>query len=212
MQPQAPRQQMTRVPAPAVEPLAPGRYKVQFTADSELRDKLERLRALMRSTVPDGDLARIIDEAVTEKLARLEKRKTAATQRQRKSLAETDTTASSRHVPAAVRRAVHARDGDQCTFRDEQSRRCSARVWIEYHHRLPYGVGGDHSVGNVAKLCRAHNRFLAEIDYGPRGGGTRGAATERWRLVAAQLGAQAGKRARGLAAANGRTVERRRAG
>ena len=41
-----------------VEPLAPGRYKVQFTASAELHDKLERLQALMRSSVPDGDLAR----------------------------------------------------------------------------------------------------------------------------------------------------------
>ena len=36
---------------PAVlEPLAPGRYKVQFTASAGLRDKLERLRALMRAS------------------------------------------------------------------------------------------------------------------------------------------------------------------
>jgi hypothetical protein len=30
-----------------VEPLAPTRYKVRFTASTELRDKLERLQALM---------------------------------------------------------------------------------------------------------------------------------------------------------------------
>ena len=54
-------------------PLA--RYKVQFTASAELKDKLERLRALMRSKVPDGDLAAIIEEAVTEKLERLEARR-----------------------------------------------------------------------------------------------------------------------------------------
>ncbi len=41
----------------AVEPLAPARYKVCFTASAGLRDKLERLQALMRSSVPDGDLA-----------------------------------------------------------------------------------------------------------------------------------------------------------
>ena len=44
---------------PLVEPLAPGRYQVRFTASAELREKLERLQALMRSSVPDGDLARI---------------------------------------------------------------------------------------------------------------------------------------------------------
>ena len=56
------------VPAPSSQmaPLAPARYKVQFTASSELRDKLARLQALMRSAVPDGDLAKIIDVAVTE--------------------------------------------------------------------------------------------------------------------------------------------------
>ena len=51
-----------------MEPLAPARYKVTFTASAELREKLEQLQALMRSSVPDSDLARIIDIAVTEKL------------------------------------------------------------------------------------------------------------------------------------------------
>ena len=57
---------------PVVEPLAPTRYQVRFTASVELRDKLERLQALMRSSVPDGDLARIIEIAVSEKLQRVE--------------------------------------------------------------------------------------------------------------------------------------------
>ena len=39
---------------PTVEALAPGRYGVQFTASTALRDKLERLRALLRPTVPDA--------------------------------------------------------------------------------------------------------------------------------------------------------------
>ncbi len=52
-----------------VEPLSPGRYKVQFTASAELHDQLERLAALMRSEVPDGDIAAIIQRAVAEKLA-----------------------------------------------------------------------------------------------------------------------------------------------
>ena len=44
--------------AAGVTPLAPGRYKVQFTASAGLREKLERLQSLMRSSVPDGDLGR----------------------------------------------------------------------------------------------------------------------------------------------------------
>ncbi len=71
-----------------IEPLAPARYKVQFTASAELRDKLERLRALMRSSVPDGDLAAIVEQAVTEKLQRLEARRFARTQAPRKTLSQ----------------------------------------------------------------------------------------------------------------------------
>ena len=67
--PEAPVQPAT------LKPLAPERYHVQFTASAELHDKLERLQALMRSLVPGGDLATVIEVAVTEKLERLEARR-----------------------------------------------------------------------------------------------------------------------------------------
>jgi hypothetical protein len=150
-----------------MQPLAPARYKVEFTASAELHDKLERLQALMRSSVPDGDLAMIIDVAVTEKLERLEAKRFAKTSSPRKSLGETDTTPGSRHIPAAVRRAVHERDGGRCTFQDVHGRRCTARDRLEFHHhRQPFGRGGEHSVYNIRLMCRAHNQLLAELDYG----------------------------------------------
>jgi hypothetical protein len=149
-----------------VEPLAPGRYKVQFTASAALRDKLERLQALMRSRVPDGDLATVLEEAVTEKLERLEARRFGQTQRPRKDLRGTETIPTSRYIPAAVRRAVDKRDGQTCGFVDEQGRRCSERHRLEFHHRHPFGWGGDHSPQNIGLVCRTHNAFLAEHDYG----------------------------------------------
>jgi hypothetical protein len=97
-----------------VEPIAPARYKVQFTASAELHDKLERLRALMRPSVPDSDLATIIEAAVTEKLERPESKRYGKTKAPRKSLGETDTAPSSRYIPAPVRRAVYERDQGQC--------------------------------------------------------------------------------------------------
>ena len=157
-------------PAPAqpsvVTPIAPARYKVQFTTSAELHDKLERLRALMRSSVPDGDLASLIEESVTEKPERLESKRFGRTKAPRKSLEETDTSADSRYIPAAVRRAVWARDGGQCTFVDEGGRRCTHRDRLEFHHLKPFGRGGDHSAENIYLLCRTHNGFLAECDYG----------------------------------------------
>ena len=155
-----------RVRPAVVEPLAPARYKVQFTASAELHDKLERLRALMRSSVPDGDLAAIVEQAVTEKLQRLEARRFARTPAPRKTLSQNETSPTTRRIPAAVKRAVYERDGGRCRYEDEQGRRCTAREGLEFHHRRPFAHGGDHSVDNVALVCKCHNGYLAEVDYG----------------------------------------------
>jgi 5-methylcytosine-specific restriction endonuclease McrA len=156
------------IPAPskpaAVTPLAPARYKVEFTARAELRDKLERLKALM----PDADLAAIIEEEVTEKLERLESKRLGKTKTPRKSLSDSKKVASSRYIPAAVRRAVHKRDNGQCTYVDPSGRRCKERHRLEFDHRKPYGRGGDHSVRNLRLLCRTHNGYLAEREYGKK--------------------------------------------
>ena len=149
-----------------IEPLSPARYKVQFTASAELKDKLERLQSLMRHDAPDGDLAAIIERAVSEKLERLEARRFAKTAAPRKTLSGSDTSAKSRHIPAAVRRAVYERTGERCGFVDAQGRRCDERDRLEFHHRHPFGMGGDHNPDNIGLLCSAHNRFLAERDCG----------------------------------------------
>ena len=157
-------------PAPVqrsvVEPIGAARFRVRFDASAELRNKLERLQALMRSSVPDGDLAKIIDAAVTEKLERLEAKRFAKTKKPRMSLAETDTTPKSRHIPAAVRRIVEKRDGGRCTYKDRQGRRCTKRHDLEFHHRKPFGRGGHHSPDVVTLHCRVHNALMAEHDYG----------------------------------------------
>jgi 5-methylcytosine-specific restriction endonuclease McrA len=151
---------------PVVEPLAPTRYQVRFTAGAELREKLERLQALMRSSVPDGDLARVIDIAVTEKLQRVEAKRFGKTKAPRRDLAETDTTPSSRHIPAAVRRVVYERDGGRCAYRDKYGRRCARRHDLEFHHKHPFARGGDHGPANLTLMCRTHNTLVAEQDNG----------------------------------------------
>jgi hypothetical protein len=165
------------IPAPttrptAIEPLSPARYRVNFTASAELREKLLRLQALMCSSIPDCDLATVVETAVTEKLERLEARRFGRTRTPRKTLSQTDTAPKTRHVPAAVKRAVDERDGGRCRFTDTRGRRCTARAGLEFHHGLPWAVGGDHAPGAMSLLCRTHNRHLAEVDFGPKVVGT----------------------------------------
>src|SRR3990172_517498 len=146
---------------PTVQPLAPTRYKVTFTASAELREKLERLEALMQ-----GDLAAVIEAAVTEKLERLEAKRYGAVKQPRKTLEEIDSWPSSRYIPAPVKRIVCRRDSNQCSFVDEHGRRCTERRGLEFHHDDPYGRGGDHDPSRIRLLCRSHNLLLAERDYG----------------------------------------------
>jgi hypothetical protein len=145
---------------------AVARYKVQFTADAELHDKIVRARALLRHQIPDGDLGAVVDRAMTLLVRELERARFGATEVPRKAAGETDATPSSRHVPAPIRRAVWARDDGQCAFRDRQGRRCPARERLEFHHEVPFARGGDHSEGNVSLRCSAHNAYQADLDFG----------------------------------------------
>jgi hypothetical protein len=144
-------------------PLSPERYKVQFTASKELRDKLDRLQALT-----NADLAAVIEAAVTEKLERIEAKRHGKTKNPRKTIAETDTSRRSRYIPAPVKRIVRKRDSDQCRFVDQYGRRCTERRGLEFHHHDPFGKGGDHDPAKISLMCRTHNAYFAEREYGKR--------------------------------------------
>jgi hypothetical protein len=161
----------------AVEPLGAGRYKVQFTASAALCENLERLKALMMSSVPDGDLARIFETVVAEALERREARRFATVKTPRKTLANTDTAASpSRYIPAPVRRTSHSSDDGRCGFVSASGRRCGSNHRLEFHHVVPWARGGDRSSGNIRLMCRTHNAYLAAKDYGE-------AVTARFRRI-----------------------------
>ena len=163
----APRREVTAPPAapekrPTVAPLSPARYKVAFTASAELRDRLKRLEAL----IPGSDVASIIDAAVSEKLERLEAKRFGKTNHPRKSIEDADTSPGVRGISAAVKRFVWERDGGQCRFVNDDGKRCPERNRIEYHHDDPYGRGGDRSANNIRLMCKCHNLYMAELDFG----------------------------------------------
>ncbi len=169
------------LPAPSarravVSPLAPERYKVQFTASAELCEKLREAQRLLRHQIPDGDLEQVFDRALEALLVNLRKQRLAATARPRgnrtqDSGGKPDSTSSSRsrHIPAAVKRAVWARDGGRCAFVSSNGRRCGEEAFLEFHHILPYASGGPSTVDNIELRCRAHNGYEAERHCGQRG-------------------------------------------
>jgi hypothetical protein len=146
----------------AVTPLAPERFKLQLTISRATHDTLRRIQDLLRHSVPDGDLETIVDKALTLLLEHAERTKMAATPRPRSPIANSGTT---RHIPAAVKRAVWERDGGQCAFQGSEGR-CQETGFLEFHHVVPYAAGGDTSAENLQLRCRAHNVLEAERWFG----------------------------------------------
>ena len=160
---QAPARATSAVKPPIVSPLAPERYKVQFTISRDTHNKLRRAQDLMRHTNPDGDPAVVFDRALSLLLVELEKQKLAATGRPRP---PRSTKTASRHIPSSVKREVWARDGGRCAFRGEH-RRCDETGFLEYHHVVPYADGGEAVATNVELRCRPHNAYESERCFGP---------------------------------------------
>jgi hypothetical protein len=149
---------------PALTPLAPERYRVQFTIGAATHEKLRRAQELLRREIPDGDPGALFDRALTLLLEDIARKKLAVTEKARP---RPSTRARSRHIPAPVKRAVWLRDRGRCAFVAANGRRCTERVFLEFHHREPYAIGGEATLANISLRCRAHNVYEAELAFGP---------------------------------------------
>jgi hypothetical protein len=147
---------------PVVAPLAPDRYKVQFTVTRETYDKLRQVRDLLRHSVPNGDPATIFDRALTLLLAELRKRKLGLINHPRSAGIQTGST---RYIPASIKREVWERDGGRCAFAGRTSR-CAERGFLEFHHVVPFAAGGPTTTDNLELRCRAHNAHEAREYFG----------------------------------------------
>ena len=158
---------------PIIETTAPERYRVQFTIGQESHDMLRRLQDLLRREIPNGDPGVIVARALTLLLEKVEKAKRGAAARPRAIRSGTDSRvrtpiASSRDIPAHVRREVSRRDGDQCAYVAPDGRRCTERSFLEFHHLVPFAQGGPATVENISLRCRRHNQYEAELVFGAR--------------------------------------------
>jgi hypothetical protein len=173
------------VDAEAPDFLAPERYKVQFTATAEYVRLVDEAKALLSHAVPHATLEEIHLRAMRAFVSELAKKKYAAKDAGPREVREkapdpaiaptVPQDAASvprhprqrgRHVPAAIRRAVFERDGNQCTYVTATGERCNEAHHLEFHHLTPFAAGGEHAVSNLTLRCRAHNALAAEEDFG----------------------------------------------
>ncbi len=146
-----------------ISPLAGDRYEVTFTASAATVAKLRRAQELLSHAVPSGDVGAIFDRAMDALLEDIDRGRPAA-ERPRP---VRETAPGSRHIPAAVERAVWVRDEGQCAFVAGTGRRCEERKFLEFHHQVPWTAGGPSTATNISLRCRAHNAYEASVYFGP---------------------------------------------
>lgn len=162
---------LTARPAPgrpntsSVAPLSAESYKLQVTIARDTHDKLRRAQDLLRHSHSTGDVAALLDRALTLLLADLERRRCAAVSTPRASKADAGKT---RHIPSAVKRAVWQRDQGRCAFVGATGR-CREMGLLEFHHVEPFAEGGAATVENIQLRCRAHNLYEAVLWFGAGG-------------------------------------------
>jgi hypothetical protein len=114
----------------------------------------------------------VIERALDIALEKIEEQRFAKTARpQRATRPPTTKDAMSRtrkrdHVPNTVLRELSERDELRCTYRSADGFRCTARAFLQVHHESPWARGGAEAADNLRLLCAAHNRLLAEREFG----------------------------------------------
>jgi hypothetical protein len=166
---QIPRSPESRRAARPITALSPRRYKIEITIDEATHDRLRSLQDLLGRSATGRDPAAIISRAIDVLLVRTLARKAACTDRPRPASATKAAAVAgqpNRNIPAAVRREVWLRDCGRCCYVDTGGRRCGATSNVEFHHRVPFALGGRHSPENIELRCAAHNQYQADLDFG----------------------------------------------
>ena len=99
-----------------VEPLSATGVLVQGTMTAEGYADLKRAKELLGHSIPDGDTMKVIERGLRRLVEDLEKDRRAKTSRPQARVQPS----KPGHIPAATRREVFARDGEQCTYQDSE--------------------------------------------------------------------------------------------
>ncbi|MFL5299346.1 MAG: HNH endonuclease [Anaeromyxobacteraceae bacterium] len=147
------------------EPLTADLRRLHVTVSRRFLEKLAAARDALSHRLPDGGTEAVLEAALDLLLAAQDKKR-GLVKKPRTSPAPPS--ASSRHVSAAVRRAVFIRDGGCCQWSMSSGGVCGSRTRVELDHIVPVALGGASTVSNMRLLCACHNAVAARQVFGTR--------------------------------------------
>jgi hypothetical protein len=183
-----PMQPMRVVPRPdEIEPLTASLTRLHFTVRREVVKKVETARRGLGHTLPNATLEQVLEaglDLLLEKQAKargqLKKpRATLPTATPTPTPTPTPTSTSTEPpsgrrdgpraaIPAAVKRAVWARDAGRCSWPLDSGGSCGSTHLLELDHIVPWAEWGSETEANLRLTCATHNRLGARQLFGER--------------------------------------------
>src|SRR3990167_6757086 len=120
----------------------------------------------MRHSVPDGDIAEIIERGLDLLITEVKKQRFGIGRKARTPATQPSPSTATRHVPDAMKRAVYERDGGRCTYVANDGRRCPETGGLEFDHADGFARTRAHSVEGLRLRCGPHNQYAANEMYG----------------------------------------------
>jgi hypothetical protein len=144
------------------EPLTADLRRLHMTVSKQFLEKLEAARQGQGHAQPGASAEKVLEAALDLLLAAQAKRRAEVKKPQQ----NPRPTKNPGRVPAAVKRAVWARDEGKCQWRLDSGGICGSTLRLEIDHLPPLGRGGASTVEGCRLLCRVHNQLAARQVYG----------------------------------------------
>jgi hypothetical protein len=146
----------------SVDPLTSDLHRLHMTVTKTFLEKLESARKGQGHAQPGASAEKVLEAALDLLLARQAKRRAEVNKPQQ----NPRPARNPGHVPAAVKRAVWARDEGRCQFPLDSVGICGSTLRLEIDHIRPLARGGQSTVANCRLACRFHNQLAARQVYG----------------------------------------------
>jgi hypothetical protein len=147
---------------PRSEPLTSDLRRLHMTVSKQFLDKLEAARKGQGHAQPGASAEKVLEAALDLLLEAQAKRRAEVKRPQQNPRPTKDPG----HIPAAVKRAVWARDEGKCQWRLDSGGICGSTMCLEIDHIRPLARGGKSTVENCRLACRFHNKLAARQVYG----------------------------------------------
>jgi hypothetical protein len=144
------------------EPMTPELRRLHMTVSKQFLEKLETARKGQGHAQPGASAEKVLEAALDLLLAAQAKRRAEVKRPQQ----NPRPAKNPGHVPAAVKRAVWARDEGRCQWRLDSGGICGSTLRLEIDHVPPLARGGASTLEGCRLLCRFHNQLAARQVYG----------------------------------------------